>query len=80
MTKNERKKQLKKLSKSTIGEALREELNEIISKYGKRALEESKSFEEILGHRIAISILKEILDKLAIFKKQTKSKTLNEYI
>ncbi len=79
MTKSERKKYLAKLSHSTMGQALKEEIQEKMNTYGQKAIREGESFEEILGYRIAIKLWEEFLRELDILGKEKPNKNLNEY-
>lgn len=77
MTKKEIEKLLKSFSKpqmEALGDLFQEEINNL------NQVETINSFEEILGRKIAIQTLKEIMRKLKILKEENKEKFKNEYI
>jgi len=77
MTKEEREKILKNLSKEEL-EALKELFLAKISEYTN--IENIKTFEELVGRQLAIRILKDLMYELKLLKEKPFEKKKNEYL
>jgi len=81
MTKEQRIKYLKKLSKSPMGEALKEYFEELIQNLVDARNFPKEDFElEGKASLKAVAVLQKILRDLELFKKEAKKKTKNPYI
>jgi len=77
MTKEEREKILKNLTKEEL-EALKELFLAKISEYTN--IENIKTFEELVGRQLAIKLLKDLMYELKLLKEKPFEKKKNEYL
>jgi len=77
MTKEEREKILKNLTKEEL-EALKELFLAKINEYTN--IENIKTFEELVGRQLAIKLLKDLMYELKLLKEKPFEKKKNEYL
>ena len=78
LSKENREKLLKRLTKSAEGNALKEFLEEKIQKLSD--ISGAKDWEDVLSRQKAINHLKDTLFYLGLLKQEEKEKDKNEYI